>query len=103
MDTLASHTGAIIVPSCGLDSIPADLTAFLSVRSLQKHLEARQRPWPGAALSLTGYDMPLSPSGGTLDTMAVSLTAVPREVLRQSMRPYALSPGARSGFVQAAC
>ncbi|KZV96731.1 saccharopine dehydrogenase [Exidia glandulosa HHB12029] len=92
VDTLASHTGAIIIPSCGLDSLPADLSAFLSVRTLQNYCDARQITWSGAGRSLTGYDMPLSPSGGTLETMAVALSSVPRDVLSDSMQPYALSP-----------
>ncbi|KZV92631.1 hypothetical protein EXIGLDRAFT_740293 [Exidia glandulosa HHB12029] len=90
--SLASHTGAIIIPSCGLDSLPADLCAFLSVRTLQGYCDAHQIPWSGAGRSLTGYDMPLAPSGGTLETMAVALSSVPRNVLRESLRPYALSP-----------
>ena len=34
---VATKTGAIIVPSCGLDSIPADLSAFLGNKTLKSH------------------------------------------------------------------
>lgn len=35
---LAHKTGAIILPSCGYDSIPSDLSVYLSVRSLKDKL-----------------------------------------------------------------
>lgn len=36
-DYLATKTGAIIVPSCGMDSIPSDVTAFLANKALKAH------------------------------------------------------------------
>ncbi|KZV89417.1 hypothetical protein EXIGLDRAFT_771765 [Exidia glandulosa HHB12029] len=92
VDSLASQSGAIIVPSCGLDSLPADLSAFLSVRALHSYCDSRHITWSGSGRSLTSYDMPISPSGGTLDTVAFALSSVPREALRESLQPYALSP-----------
>ena len=34
---IAAKSGAIIVPSCGLDSIPSDLSAFLGNKTLKSH------------------------------------------------------------------
>lgn len=36
-DYIATKTGAIIVPSCGLESIPSDLSAFLGNKTLKSH------------------------------------------------------------------
>jgi short subunit dehydrogenase-like uncharacterized protein len=36
-DYLATKTGAIIVPSCGIDSIPSDASAFLANKALKAH------------------------------------------------------------------
>ena len=37
-------TGAIIVPSCGLDSIPSDFSAFLGNKTLKSHGAYPQHP-----------------------------------------------------------
>ncbi|EJD47006.1 saccharopine dehydrogenase [Auricularia subglabra TFB-10046 SS5] len=92
IDSLANRTGAIIIPSCGLDSLPSDLMAFLSVRALQQHCESRRVAWPGASSSSTGFDILLSPSGGTLETMRVAFSEVPKDILLASNASYSLSP-----------
>ncbi|KAH7099922.1 saccharopine dehydrogenase [Auriculariales sp. MPI-PUGE-AT-0066] len=92
VDTLASRSGAIIIPSCGFDSVPADLSAFLSVRTLQQSCAAKGIPWPGATTSETGLIGKLTPSGGSLATMLLAFSIVPRDILSAITKSYCLSP-----------
>ncbi|CAK5276115.1 unnamed protein product [Mycena citricolor] len=61
----ASKTGAIIVPSCGFDSVPADILSYLSARGI---------------------------SGGTIATMVSMLEEVHPNDLASVRIPYPLSP-----------
>ncbi|KAH7101518.1 saccharopine dehydrogenase [Auriculariales sp. MPI-PUGE-AT-0066] len=90
--TLALRSGAIIVPSCGFDSVPADLSTFLSVRTLQRSCEARGIAWPGAISSETGIIGDITPSGGTLATILLTYSSIPRDALRPIFNSYCLSP-----------
>ncbi|EJD36810.1 hypothetical protein AURDEDRAFT_92562 [Auricularia subglabra TFB-10046 SS5] len=92
IDKIASGTHAIMIPSSGLDCIPSDLLAFLSVRALQEHCESKQVSWPGASTSYSGFDMVFTPSGGTLSSMKVAYSEVPSDVLRAATAAYSLSP-----------
>jgi len=93
VDTLASQSGAIIVPSAAHDSVPADLSTFLSVQTLQRHCETSQKSWPGVTTSETAFIGKMSPSGGTLATVITGITSVPRDIRMASLNAYALSPG----------
>ncbi|KAF9462382.1 Saccharopine dehydrogenase-domain-containing protein [Collybia nuda] len=85
-DYLATKTGAIIVPSCGMDSIPSDVTAFLANKALKAYGELELRA------STTAFKVRGGISGGTLGTMMSSIEEVPKEKLRVASMEYALSP-----------
>ncbi|KAG5644513.1 hypothetical protein DXG03_008255 [Asterophora parasitica] len=84
-DYLATKTGAVIVNSCGYDSVPSDASAFLSNKTLKAH---------GAydvGSSVTAHRVRGGFSGGTVSTMITSLENVPSEKLRETI-DYSLSP-----------
>ncbi|KAG6873133.1 hypothetical protein C0995_002507 [Termitomyces sp. Mi166 len=86
-DYLATKTGAIIVPSCGYDSIPSDVSAYLSNKTLKSHGDY------DVATSISGQKVRGGISGGTLSTVFTLLEDVPRDKLRDSAREHSLSPG----------
>ncbi|RSH91460.1 hypothetical protein EHS25_009759 [Saitozyma podzolica] len=76
-DFTASKTGAVIVPSCGFDSVPSDLTLYLAHKTLRSWL-------PGASISssISFFDIRnASFSGGSLASM-LSIADLPREQTR---------------------
>ncbi|KAI0828046.1 Saccharopine dehydrogenase-domain-containing protein [Trametes gibbosa] len=87
-DYLATKTGAVIVPSCGLDSLPADITVYLSNRTLKSAFGPRTQ----LGLSQSFYQVRVKPSGGSLATLITMIEDVPRVRLEESYRDYALSP-----------
>ncbi|KAJ7935359.1 Saccharopine dehydrogenase-domain-containing protein [Mycena leptocephala] len=84
----ATKSGAIIIPSCGLDSIPADIVAYLSSKTLR---DTAGQP-VGIDTSLSAYSMRGGMSGGTIGTGITTLEKVPQEELRVSQRDYTISP-----------
>ncbi|KAG5349342.1 hypothetical protein C0989_004483 [Termitomyces sp. Mn162] len=86
-DYLATKTGAIIVPSCGYDSVPSDVSAYLSNKTLKAHGDY------DVATSISGQIVRGGISGGTLNTIFTILEDVPQDKLRESARDYSLSPG----------
>ncbi|KAI0364951.1 hypothetical protein BV20DRAFT_955237 [Pilatotrama ljubarskyi] len=87
-DYLATKTGAIIVPSCGFDSIPADITVFLSNRTLKNALGTQVQ----LGLSQSFYSTRIKPSGGTLASFMSTIEAAPPVRVEESIKDYALSP-----------
>ncbi|KAI0752779.1 hypothetical protein C8Q80DRAFT_1148186 [Daedaleopsis nitida] len=86
-DVLATETGAVIVPSCGFDSIPADILVYLSNRTLKDALG----PQAALGLSQSFYDVVASVSGGSLATLMTEIEKVPRATLVEARSDYALS------------
>lgn len=86
-DYAASRTGAIIVPSCAFNSVPADISVYLAAKALQT---LSPTLLPGN--STTVYERHGGSSGGTAATAISTLGSVDRQVLQRSMEPYALSP-----------
>jgi len=82
-DYLATKTHAIIVPSCGVDSIPADATVHLASKALG-HVALRS--------SLCSASLRGGAPGGTLATFFTTFEDVPRAHLRNASRDWALSP-----------
>jgi len=89
-DYLATKTHAIIVPSCGVDSVPADVTVHLASKVLGHGVALRS--------SLSSASLHGGAPGGTLATFFTSFEDVPRAHLHNASRDWALSPvlGARS-------
>ncbi|PFH52215.1 hypothetical protein AMATHDRAFT_57582 [Amanita thiersii Skay4041] len=93
-DYAATKSGAIIVPSCGMDSVPSDISAYISNKTLKSALEERENDGTGSSVttSLTAFDFKGGVSGGTLSTMMVTMEEVDRQDLSEASRPYSLSP-----------
>ncbi|KAG6878860.1 hypothetical protein C0992_007065 [Termitomyces sp. T32_za158] len=85
-DYLATKTGAIIVPSCGYDSVPSDVSAYLSNKTLKAYGDY------DVATSMSGQKLQGGISGGTLNTIFTILEDVPRDKLRDSAKDFSLSP-----------
>ncbi|KZT27108.1 hypothetical protein NEOLEDRAFT_1131093 [Neolentinus lepideus HHB14362 ss-1] len=85
-DYLATKTGAVIIPSCGLDSIPSDISVFLANRTLK----ALAGPDTTIERTDTAVEVKGIMSGGTLSTIMTTLEDVPKEQARVGERDYAL-------------
>ncbi|KAJ7176765.1 Saccharopine dehydrogenase-domain-containing protein [Mycena filopes] len=83
----ATKTGAIIVPSSGFDSVPADITNFLASKTLREF--ARDRV--DIDTSVSAYVLKGGFSGGTVSTGLTGLT-IPKNELRMGKADYSLSP-----------
>jgi hypothetical protein len=88
-DYFATNTHAIIVPSCGVDSIPSDALVHLASRTLG-HVPL--------ADSTTAAGLHGGVPGGTIASFITACEDVPRNHLALASRDWALSPvpGARS-------
>lgn len=90
-DFLAAKTGAIIINSAGFDSVPSDLSSFLSVQTLKDVLgkdTQAGRSTSALLLSHTGL------SGGTTSTMVDIMSGnVPQSAMSKLRDSWALSPG----------
>ncbi|WWD03940.1 hypothetical protein V865_001998 [Kwoniella europaea PYCC6329] len=76
-DNLAKETGAIIVPSCGFDSIPSDLSLWLAHKTLQSQYPHLTIQDSTSFFKLKGGSM----SGGTIQSMH-SLAELPKDKRR---------------------
>ena len=84
---IARKNGALIIPQCGLDSVPADITTFVVANYIRKTLRA-----PTASVTLSLYAFKSGFSGGTLSTMLNLFSHYPLKKLATAMKPYSLSP-----------
>ncbi|RDB25074.1 hypothetical protein Hypma_007419 [Hypsizygus marmoreus] len=85
-DYLATKSGAIIVPSCGMDSVPSDISAFLSNKTLKAYGQY------DVGTSTTAYHYHGGISGGTLSTLMTMLEEVPESKMTDSKQDFSLSP-----------
>ncbi|KAG8953752.1 hypothetical protein FRC03_011682 [Tulasnella sp. 419] len=87
----ALKTKAIIIHAAGFDSVPSDLSSYLSARTIKRITGGM-----GTATSSTSafaFSGSLSPSGGTLMTIIDAVAGnVPAGLIKRSFRSYALSP-----------
>jgi short subunit dehydrogenase-like uncharacterized protein len=83
----ARKNGAIIIPECGMDSVPADLTAFAITNHIRKTFNA---PTKSVVLSL--QDAKSGVSGGTAHTMIELTSNYSLKHLAKSLHPFSLSP-----------
>lgn len=86
-DDLAKKNKAIIIPECGLDSVPADIVAYVLAREVRKRFNAACE-----RVVLTLYDAKSGISGGTSLTMLELFNNYSLTHLAKSMHPYSLSP-----------
>jgi len=87
-DYLASKTGAIIIPSCGYDSLPSDFSAYLSVKALKSQFG----PETETKSSVSSHIVKGGISGGTLATAISSIEDVPSDIRSESKKDYYNSP-----------
>jgi short subunit dehydrogenase-like uncharacterized protein len=91
-DYFATKTGAIIVPSCGFDSIPSDAAAHLANKFLKSIGPSKNGEYLNADTSTSAFSFRGGISGGTIDSVMTAIEKVPRDVLREARPPYAISP-----------
>ncbi|KAG8735273.1 hypothetical protein FRC10_010803 [Ceratobasidium sp. 414] len=88
-DFLAHKTGACIIPCAGFDSIPSDLAAYLSARTLKKHMSG---PGPLSVKSTGAHQWKIfGLSGGSRATILSLFEEVPPEK-RNAGAGWKLSP-----------
>ncbi|KAH9485646.1 Putative trans-acting enoyl reductase [Psilocybe cubensis] len=91
-DYFATKTGSIIVPACGFDSIPSDITAYLANKTLKSLGPTPTGEYLAAGESTSAVMTVGGVSGGTVASMMVALEAVPKNETKESMLPYSISP-----------
>lgn len=91
-DYLAHKTGAIILPSCGYDSIPSDLSVYLSVKSLKDKLGTNVQ----IGHSISVHQHKGGVSYGTLSSMYTYFNDVPLKDRLSLLNPDYLSPTAHT-------
>ncbi|KAJ3823363.1 Saccharopine dehydrogenase-domain-containing protein [Lentinula raphanica] len=90
-DYVATKTGSIIVPSCGLDSLPADIAVHLANNALKLLSEDTTSPLQ-IDTSTSSYDLHGVTSNGTISTIVLTLGSTPKHKLVESLRDHYLSP-----------
>ncbi|USP77468.1 hypothetical protein yc1106_04742 [Curvularia clavata] len=91
-DALARKNKTIIIPECGLDSVPADIMAYVLARQVRKRYNAACER---AVMTLYAFKSGIS--GGTSLTMLELFKKYSLSHLAKSMHPYSLSPVAADG------
>lgn len=86
-DGLAKSNKSIIIPEAGLDSVPADIMAYVLARAVKKKFQTDCE-----RVLMTLYDCKTGVSGGTSLTMLELFSNYSLEHLSKSMHPYSLSP-----------
>ncbi|KAF2025377.1 hypothetical protein EK21DRAFT_103981 [Setomelanomma holmii] len=86
-DSVAKQNKSIIIPECGLDSVPADIMAYVLAREVRKRFNAACE-----RVVMTLYDAKTGVSGGTSLTMLELFNNYSLGHLAKSMHPYSLSP-----------
>ncbi|KZT27107.1 hypothetical protein NEOLEDRAFT_1155173 [Neolentinus lepideus HHB14362 ss-1] len=86
-DYFATKTGAIIIPACGVDSIPSDVSVYLG----NKTLKSVAGPEANIEGVITAFVLQGGLSGGTLSSLLTALEEVPKEDLQRALEDYSLS------------
>ncbi|KPM33979.1 hypothetical protein AK830_g12592 [Neonectria ditissima] len=83
----AQGTGAIMIPSCGFDSVPSDLSAFAVVDHIRTKFSSQT-----ARVDSSLHEIKGSLSGGTMRSIiaAFDLYSIPE--LIKTLAPFSLSP-----------
>jgi len=95
-DDLAKRNKSIIIPECGLDSVPADIMSYVLAREVRKRFNAACE-----RVMLTLYDAKSGFSGGTSLTILELFEKYSLTHLAKSMHPYSLSPVGAKNVVAA--
>ncbi|KAH7121661.1 Saccharopine dehydrogenase-domain-containing protein [Dactylonectria macrodidyma] len=86
-EAIAKRTGAIMIPSCGFDSVPSDISAFVVVNHIRTKLSSHT-----AKVDSSLHEIKGRASGGTVRSAinAFDLYSLPE--LFKRMAPFSLSP-----------
>ncbi|KAF2497744.1 hypothetical protein BU16DRAFT_457530 [Lophium mytilinum] len=84
---IAKKNGAIIIPECGLDSVPADLLSYALVQYIRKTFSSDT-----ASVTVSMHKFKGGVSGGTSASMMNLFSNFSLRELGAAMKPYALSP-----------
>ncbi|KIJ51266.1 hypothetical protein M422DRAFT_223745 [Sphaerobolus stellatus SS14] len=87
-DFLATKNRTIIIPSCGYDSIPSDLSVYLSVKVLKDRLGPETEIGP----SVSAHKLKAGVSFGSLSSLYTYLAEIPRYKTMSSLNDHYLSP-----------
>ncbi|KAJ5783072.1 hypothetical protein N7457_004846 [Penicillium paradoxum] len=86
----AKANGAIMIPSTGVESAPADILAWSLVKRVREDLSS-----PTRQINSTIKEMKSSgPSGGTLNTILTIFDWLPTSELSKAMSPFSLAASA---------
>jgi len=91
-DYFATKTGSIIVPACGFDSVPSDVSAYLANKTLKSIGPSSTGEYLNPGTSTSAFRFYGGLSGGSIASVMTSIEKVPFQVSKQSRRPYSLSP-----------
>jgi len=83
----AKKNGSMIIPHCGIDSVPADILSYLCVHEIRSTLNCGVGSVINSIQKISG-----GISGGTANTAITLVEGYPLSFLAKSMKPYALSP-----------
>ncbi|CAG8363777.1 unnamed protein product [Penicillium salamii] len=86
----AKANGAIMIPSTGVESAPADILAWSLAKRVREDLSSPTRQIDGTIKEMKSS----GPSGGTLNTILTMFDWLPVSELSRSMTPFALSAAA---------
>ena len=90
-DALARSTGAILIPECGLDSVPADLLSYALTSHVRRTLHAGT-----TTLTMSFVAGSSGVSGGTSETILQLFEHYGARALGEALKPWSLSPVAPS-------
>ncbi|KAJ7122643.1 Saccharopine dehydrogenase-domain-containing protein [Mycena crocata] len=84
----ATKSGAVIVPSCAFNSVPADLTTYIS----SKTLTAASGGPADIDTSLVAFAVSGGVSGGTIHSAMTGIEEIPTRERRMASAEYSLGP-----------
>ena len=83
----AKESGSIMIPQCGFDSTPADISAYILASKIRERYDA-----PLGETTLMLHNIKAAASGGTLASALGSFDIFPLRELIAISRPFSLSP-----------
>ncbi|KAF2270305.1 hypothetical protein CC78DRAFT_486273 [Lojkania enalia] len=86
-DETAKRNSTIVIPQCGLDSVPADMMAFALQKYIRKELNAST-----LSVIFSLYAVKAGFSGGTTNTAVDLFSHYPLSRVASDMRPFSISP-----------
>ncbi|KAJ3894798.1 Saccharopine dehydrogenase-domain-containing protein [Lentinula edodes] len=90
-DYVATKTGSILVPSCGMDSLPSDIAVHIANKALKQLSKDAVEPLQ-IDTSTTSHELRGVFSNGTISTILTAFGSTPKHKLAESLRDYYLSP-----------